>query len=283
MPRFVVLEHDWPARHWDFLLEAGEKLRAWRLLAEPAAGAAVPTEPNADHRLMYLDYDGPVSGGRGTVTRWDAGEFAWERDDAGSVAVQLRGKRLAGRAVIEAGTFRLQAWHPLVAMAGLPGTGKSTLATRLAAELGGVVLSKDVVRAALFPPPVLDYSREQDDAAMTAVFAAARLLRSASPVVLDGRTFTRAYQVRDLLALGPDARVIECVCADDVAKERLDRDLAAGIHPAKNRTFALYLERKASAEPLTIPHLTLDTGTTLLDECVARALAYIRRPSDPEA
>ncbi|MBY0514360.1 MAG: AAA family ATPase [Gemmataceae bacterium] len=283
MPRFVVLEHDWPARHWDFLLEAGEKLRAWRLLAEPAAGAAVPTEPNADHRLMYLDYDGPVSGGRGTVTRWDAGEFAWERDDAGSVAVQLHGAKLAGRAVIESGAFRLEAWHPLVAMAGLPGTGKSTIAARLAAELGGVVMSKDVVRAALFPPAVLDYSREQDDATMFAVLAAARLLRPRCPVVLDGRTFLNAYQVRDLLAPYPDTRVIECVCADDVAKERLKRDLVAGTHPAKNRTFALYLERKATAEPLTIPRLTLDTGTVPLDECVARALAYIRHPSGPEA
>src|SRR5829696_5035748 len=93
----------------------------------------------------------------------------------------------------------------LVAMAGLPGTGKSTLAARLAAALGGVVLSKDVVRSALFPPPVLDYSAAQDDVAMSAVYAAARLLLSADParvVVLDGRTFRKAVQVADLLAAG---------------------------------------------------------------------------------
>jgi predicted kinase len=46
----------------------------------------------------------------------------------------------------------------LIAMAGLPASGKSTLAARLASELAGVVLSKDQVRAALFPPPVLDSS-----------------------------------------------------------------------------------------------------------------------------
>ena len=61
----------------------------------------------------------------------------------------------------------------LIVMAGLPGTGKSTLAGRLAAELGGVVLNKDAVRALLFPPPVLDYSREQDDLVMQAIYAAA--------------------------------------------------------------------------------------------------------------
>jgi len=65
MPRFVILEHDWPRRHWDLLLEDGPVLRAWRLLAEPNAGFVVPAETNADHRLVYLDYEGPVSGDRG--------------------------------------------------------------------------------------------------------------------------------------------------------------------------------------------------------------------------
>jgi adenylylsulfate kinase len=169
-----------------------------------------------------------------------------------------------------------------VAMAGLPGTGKSTLAARLAADIGGVVLGKDAVRSALFPPPVLDYSAEQDDLAMTAIYAAAASIRRrhpGRPVVLDGRTFLKAYQVRDLLRLadefGGQPRVIECVCADDVARERLERDLAAGAHPAKNRTFELYLEVKARAEPLSVPRLVLDTGTVPIEECVRRAVEYV--------
>jgi adenylylsulfate kinase len=175
----------------------------------------------------------------------------------------------------------------LVAMAGLPGTGKSALAARLAAELGGVVLSKDTVRSVLFPPPALNYSREQDDVTMAAVFAAAGFILRTTPlpVFLDGRTFLRTYQVRDLLALGTSLdeppRVIECTCADEVARERLERDLATGAHPAKNRTFELYLAGKATAEPLTIPRLTLDTGTTPFEECVARAITYLRGRPDP--
>jgi predicted kinase len=43
----------------------------------------------------------------------------------------------------------------LIAMAGLPASGKSTIAARLAKELGGVILSKDQVQAVLFPLPVL--------------------------------------------------------------------------------------------------------------------------------
>jgi len=105
MPRFVILEHDWPTLHWDFLLEAGPVLRAWRLLAEPAPGTPSPAEPNADHRLLYLDYEGPVSGNRGTVKRWDAGTFDWIADTRERVEIVLRGARLKGGAVIEAGSI----------------------------------------------------------------------------------------------------------------------------------------------------------------------------------
>src|SRR5258708_24278208 len=97
MPRYVILEHDWPARHWDFLLEAGAALRAWRLLAEPVSGKAIPAEPNFDHRLLYLDYEGPLSGDRGCVIRWDAGTFEWIEDGPDRVMVELAGGKLPGR------------------------------------------------------------------------------------------------------------------------------------------------------------------------------------------
>jgi hypothetical protein len=100
VPRFVILTHDWPFPHWDFLVEAGNVLRAWRLLAEPTAGADIPAEPNLDHRLLYLDYEGPLSGDRGTVSRWDAGTCEWLADDAECVEIALRGSKLVGRAAI---------------------------------------------------------------------------------------------------------------------------------------------------------------------------------------
>lgn len=105
MPRFVILHHDWPAPHWDFLLESGAVLRAWRLLAEPGPGREVPAEPNADHRPFYLDYEGPVSDGRGTVRRWDAGTYDLIADAEG-LAIDLRGSLLTGRCVIGAARCR---------------------------------------------------------------------------------------------------------------------------------------------------------------------------------
>lgn len=101
MPRFVILTHDWPTIHWDFLVEAGPALRAWRLLSEPTAGEEVRAEPNADHRLFYLDYEGPVSGSRGCVSCWDRGPCHWIADEVDRVEVELRGTKLAGHAVIQ--------------------------------------------------------------------------------------------------------------------------------------------------------------------------------------
>ncbi|QDU22932.1 AAA family ATPase [Urbifossiella limnaea] len=168
----------------------------------------------------------------------------------------------------------------LVAMAGLPGTGKSALAARLAAVLGGVVIGKDEVRAALFPGAALDYSAEQDDIAMQAVFAAAVHLRRTQPgraVFLDGRTFSKARQVAALLALGEPVRVIECVCPPDVARARIAADRA---HLAGNRTPDLHDRSRANAEPLTVPRLTLDTAALTLDECERRARVYLGGKQD---
>jgi adenylylsulfate kinase len=171
----------------------------------------------------------------------------------------------------------------LVAMAGLPGSGKSTLAACLERELGAVVLCKDRVRAALFPPRVLDYSAVQDETTMAAVYQAAAAILRADPgraVVIDGRTFLRPGQLQPLLALaaslGERPRIIECVCDDEVAGERLGRDAAEARHPAANRTFALYRSLKAAAEPIPVPHLILDTSRMPLDECVRRCIEYLR-------
>ena len=107
MPRFVVLEHDYPERHWDFMLQAGDALRTWRLAAPPQRGTPVMAEASFDHRLMYLDYEGPVSGNRGQVVAWDRGTY---EEEAGSTAqhvvVRLHGTRLEGKATLQQAASR---------------------------------------------------------------------------------------------------------------------------------------------------------------------------------
>ena len=108
MPRFAILEHDWPTRHWDFLLEAGSVLRAWRLLEKPWMDRVVPAEANFDHRLLYLDFEGPLSGNRGSATRWDFGTFEWIENGTTRVVVELKGTKLHGEVELEK---HLEVWR----------------------------------------------------------------------------------------------------------------------------------------------------------------------------
>jgi hypothetical protein len=98
MPRFVLLEHQWDGVHWDLMLESGESLRTWAIDAPVVAGADLPARALPDHRRIYLDYEGAISGGRGTVRRIDQGVYSamvWTDD---RVRVRLEGTQLVGEA-----------------------------------------------------------------------------------------------------------------------------------------------------------------------------------------
>lgn len=169
----------------------------------------------------------------------------------------------------------------IVIMAGLPGTGKSTLARELAGRLSGAVLDKDIIRAALFPPALVEYSLRQDDFCQEIMLQTARYLlgRNASlPVLLDGRTFSRRYQRERVFEvcsqLGASWALLECICSEQSAIARLTEAVAQGTHPAANRTPELYREVRRTWEPIDGPKLVVDTDQSL-DACVQQALRYL--------
>jgi hypothetical protein len=100
MPRYVILEHDYPRLHWDLMLETGQALRTWRLDAWPQDGVWIPAEPIGDHRIAYLDFEGPVSANRGRVQRRDEGTYAGEV--ALPLSVEVSGRCLRGTVTIAA-------------------------------------------------------------------------------------------------------------------------------------------------------------------------------------
>lgn len=160
-----------------------------------------------------------------------------------------------------------------VLMAGLPGTGKTTLAEALSRRLGGVVLSKDKVRASLFPSDLIDYSVAQDDLCMDAVIEAAQYLAAHSRVpfvFLDGRTFSHAYQIEQVIPAAESAgakwKILYLSCPDEIAQQRLEHGREEN-HIAKNRDFRLYLDLKSRFEPITWQKLDVDTSRSL-DECI---------------
>lgn len=105
--RYVILRHETPPSfgrppHYDLMLERDGALQTWAVerLDEVLAGETVTAEKLADHRLAYLEYEGPVSNDRGSVSRWDAGEYEKIREEAQDIAVRLSGGRFQGELML---------------------------------------------------------------------------------------------------------------------------------------------------------------------------------------
>lgn len=166
----------------------------------------------------------------------------------------------------------------IVMMAGLPGSGKSTLARAVARRVGGVVLDKDLIRASVFPPKAIEYSQKQDDFVVQLMLEEAERVLGVQPgriIFLDGRPFSKKYQVDAVVEfakrIGTPWRMIECVCPEEVALERLKADRK---HVAANRNADLY--RKVKAGFQTIRRRKLVVPTTLkLADCRKKIEEYL--------
>ena len=166
-----------------------------------------------------------------------------------------------------------------VLFAGLPGTGKSTLAKALAPRLHAAILDKDCVRAALFPGSLTDYNAAQDQVCLRAMLDAAAYLTAhhrTSYIFFDGRTFSTQAQREEVQHAAERAgarwRILHITCADAVADARLAADHE---HPAKNRTPALYRTLQHQFEPIPQPKLEIDT-TEGMDPVLDEAEAFLR-------
>ena len=96
--RFVVQRHTVATDdvHYDLMIEAGDVLVTIQLNQEPSAGAL--GRRSFDHRPKYLEFEGEISRGRGTVAIWDRGELEDKSGDprSGAYTALFSGERLAG-------------------------------------------------------------------------------------------------------------------------------------------------------------------------------------------
>jgi hypothetical protein len=146
----------------------------------------------------------------------------------------------------------------VVAMAGIVGAGKSTVAQELADRIGGVVVGSDRVRKRQAGIAASAHGHGELYTAERTEATYAGLLERAAPVVLSGRvaildaTFARAGLRDALRDWAADhalrAFLIESVCAEPVARARLVARARAGRDPSDAGP-ELYASSAAGWEP----------------------------------
>ncbi len=103
--RFVIQRHLNNNEHFDLMieLENSDKLFALKILSldidSLLNNTVIKAERLPDHRKEYLEYEGPVSGGRGSVKIFDSGRCRTILYKEDKCEFELSGKNLAGKII----------------------------------------------------------------------------------------------------------------------------------------------------------------------------------------
>jgi len=152
--------------------------------------------------------------------------------------------------------------NTLVAVSGVPGTGKTTVAEALAERLDATVLRTDVVRKELYDAP--EYTEAETEAVYETVLDRAGERLADESVVIDATFRTRAVRETARTVAeraGADFRLVGVDCDDAVVRERI-RDRTDDESDADIEVYELICEEY---EPLDSPDLVVDNSGTLAE------------------
>ena len=158
----------------------------------------------------------------------------------------------------------------LVVVAGLSGSGKSTVAVALHERTGFVHLSSDIIRkelAGLAPTARVGdedlYSVAHSSRTYAELFSRARqTLASGRGVILDA-TFQLREGRQTARQIAESARtpflLVECTCPEEVIRQRLATRTQRGDDPS-DADWEIYLVQQQRCEPFAEERLTIDTS-----------------------
>jgi predicted kinase len=174
----------------------------------------------------------------------------------------------------------------VVALIGLPGAGKSVVASALVEQLGLRRVCRDAIRRGMFPR--CSYSFAEKRAAFRAMLLALEIncmLDESS--VIDGVTFSRR---RDLLRVDAAIRryhftpvPIFLDCPPDVARARIAADVANNRHLARDRTPEIVTEVLTRFDPPPPNALVINAALPAAEVCRLAVQAVTEQRMAPSA
>ena len=161
----------------------------------------------------------------------------------------------------------------IIAVMGLPGSGKSYFASRFAKKISANYFSSDIIRRQL-----LTYTHYTLDEKMRVYDIMIREMKTAisqkEDVVLDATFYKK--EIREMFiqaAKGLDEDIIFIEIETDLVttKERLNRR-----RKNSEADYPVYLKIKADFEPLEKPHLVLRSKSNNITQMITEAQSYLR-------
>ncbi len=167
----------------------------------------------------------------------------------------------------------------VVVVFGLPGSGKSFFASRLADKIHAEYVNSDRVRKELFEKR--DYSETEKNAVYAEMLQVMNVaVNQGKDVVLDA-TFHKK-ETRDLFAneLSSEELLffIEIQADEETIKERLKVK-----RPYSEADYEVYKTISKKNEPLSNPHLILQSTNDNIAEMLEKAIAYLKLKNDESA
>ncbi len=167
----------------------------------------------------------------------------------------------------------------IVAVMGLPGAGKSTVARAIEDHLHVRRICRDTIRSAMFPPGPSSFIEKR--AAYRSVLLALEInCMLGVGSVIDGMTFARRRELDRVAAIGLRHRMVTIPllvdCPPDIARERVARDNAANRHRLRERTPDMVNDVLARRDPIPAEALRVDATLPASRMCLA-AIAVIRQ------
>ena len=167
----------------------------------------------------------------------------------------------------------------LIVFAGLPGSGRSTVAEGLSRSLSIPLFPVDPIEAAMWRDGL---ARAETGIAAygVAIALADEHLRLGHSVIVDAVNPVEAPRAawRSLaVKYRADLKIIECVCADETVHRMRIEARIRDIDGMPEVSWARVLRRRAEYQPWTDQRLTLDTSVEAPERLLTAVLGFLRQ------